>query len=161
MCLFGIFANAVSVAVVKNKRKQKQLNNFMYKHLMSNAIFNLFYCLINIFTLMSMCIFPRSSYCSSVYKSVFTQYFKIYIVFFLGNTLRLCSNFSYIALSVSRFYLSTSKSSRLIRKFENIKLIKFYAILIAICFLLSLFKVSFLCLSTKIDYLIQNIVYPI
>ena len=63
------------------------------------------------------------------------------MLLFQGNSLRLCSNFSYIALSLSRFYLSTSKTSRLLKRLEKISITKFYTSLIITCILLSLFKV--------------------
>lgn len=88
LSIVGIVTNVLSIVVVKNKRKQKLLNNFMYKHLLANAFFNIFYCAISLFSLMNICIFPHSSFCSSIYKSAFAQYFKIYVILFLGKFLK-------------------------------------------------------------------------
>jgi hypothetical protein len=72
----------------------------------------------------------------------FIRFINFLVCFiFKGNSLRLCSNFSYIALSVSRFYLSTSKTSRILKRLEKFSLSKFYASLVLACVLLSLFKV--------------------
>ena len=93
LCSLGIFTNILSVLVVKNKRKKNNhLNNFMYKHLMANALFNVFYCLINLFSLMNICIFPHTSFCSSIHRESFVQYFKIYVGLFLGELFKICSN---------------------------------------------------------------------
>ena len=83
----------------------------MYNPIKANSIFNILYDLIKLTSLLNICVFPRSSYCSSIYKQAESQYFKIYKVF-LGNTVRLCANISYICFSVSRYFVSTSKPSK-------------------------------------------------
>ena len=139
MCLLGICTNLLTVIVLSHKKKL--LQNSMYKHLMVNSLFNLLYCFINVFALMNICIFSRTSYCSKIYKKTSVQYFKIYVIISMGNALRLCSNLSYITLSISRFYLSTSRTSFMLKKLESIKLVYFYMFLFVSCVLLSIFKV--------------------
>ena len=138
VCFLGICTNLLTILVLK--KKAKLLENPLYKHLLLNSVFNLFYCVINVLALTSVCIFPRTSFCSNDFKKPAVQYFKIYVVFFMGNTLRLCSNFSYVALSLSRFHLSTSKTNRVLKRFEQIKLVYFYVMLVVACTLFSMFK---------------------
>ena len=79
---------------------------------------------------MNICIFPKNSFCSSTWRTEFSQYFHIYVVLFLGNSLRLCCNISYTLFSVSRFVLSGTSNENKLRKFiekQNIK--RFYFIL--------------------------------
>ena len=89
---------------------------------------------------MNICVLPKSSFCSSVYKTSGAQYFKIYILLFLGNSLRLCCNFSYTLFSISRFYKSTSTKSKLFPKFEKLNLKRFYFLMFVSCCLWSMFK---------------------
>ena len=138
LCLLGILTNSLSVLVVRNKRKVFQ--NVMYQHIFANSVFNLIYCVIFSFSLINVCIIPHGVFCSRLLKNGFSQYFTIYIIYFLGNAIRLCCNFSYIALSISRFYISTSNPSILFKKFEKLNLKCFYSILLVITLFFSVFK---------------------
>jgi hypothetical protein len=113
----------------------------MYEHLQANAVFNCLYCLANIFSLMNICVFPRTSYCSQIHTSYTSQYFKVYLLLFLGNALRLSTNFSYMFLSVCRFFESTSSKNVYFKKFEKLKFKKFYSILFVTCLAFSSFKI--------------------
>jgi hypothetical protein len=141
-CSIALFTNFLSIKVIGNKRHARNFQNPMYKHILFNAWFNIFLCLINILSLMNICIFPKSSFCSSVYKEEASQFFKIYVVFFAGNTLRLCCNFSYIFFSLSRGILSTSSRESSLRKlFEKLKTRYFYALIFLFSTVFSIFKV--------------------
>jgi hypothetical protein len=83
----------------------------MYHHMFVNSFFNFVFCVITIFSLMNVCIYPRTSFCSGIHKSAFSQYYKIYILNFFGESIRMCCNFSYFTFSISRFYISTSSGS--------------------------------------------------
>ena len=139
-CLLGLATNIVVMKVLKNRKFKKTFNNVMYKHIFSNAFFNFLFCLLQIFSLLNICVLPKSSFCSSVYKTSGAQYFKIYILLFLGNSLRLCCNFSYTLFSISRFYKSTSTKSKLFPKFEKLNLKRFYILMFVSCCLWSMFK---------------------
>ena len=138
LCILGILTNFMSILVVRNKRKVFQ--NVMYQHIFANSVFNLVYCVIFSFSLINVCIFPHGLFCSRLLKNGFSQYFTIYIIYFLGNAIRLCCNFSYIALSISRFYISTSNPSALFKRFESLNLIYFYSALIGFTVAFSTFK---------------------
>jgi hypothetical protein len=93
-------------------------------------LFNILFCLIYLFSLTNICIFPKNSFCSSIWRTEFSQYFHIYVILFLGNSLRLCCNISYIFFSVSRFALSGTSNKNKLRKFiEKQKIKRFYLIL--------------------------------
>ena len=113
----------------------------MYKHIKVNSVFNFLFCFINAFSLINLCIFPKLSYCSSIYKNEISQYFKIYLLIFFGNSIKLCCNFSYIAFSVSRFYLASSSPSKYLKKFQDLNLRRFYCIVFLVSVLFSLFKI--------------------
>jgi hypothetical protein len=141
-CIIGIVTNTINIAVVKNKNKSIVLKALLYKHILMNSIFNVLFCIISLLSLINDCIFFVTSYCSSIYKYESVQYYKIYGVHFLGNSIRLCCNLSYITICLSRFFLSTSnESNKLAKKFENLNLKKFYILIIFISLLLNLFKV--------------------
>ena len=140
-CVIGISTNLIVFFVVTNKKKKKNFNNSMYKHIKVNSVFNTLLCIINLISLMNLCIFPKLSYCSSIYKNKLSQYLKIYLIYLLGNSVKICCNCSYIAFSVSRFYLASSNPSGLFKKFQDLNQKKFYGITFLISLILSLFKV--------------------
>ena len=142
LSLLGLFTNLLTIVTIKNKAHKKILNNVMYEHIFYNSCFNLFFCLVHSFSLINICIFLTSSFCSSVYKTLVAQYFKYVFEHFLGNSLRLCCNFSFIIFSMSRFYALTSKKWKLFSvifsKKLNLKL--FYSIMFILCSAWSMFK---------------------
>jgi hypothetical protein len=127
LCSIGLITNLLTLKVIRNKNHKKNFSNSMYKHIRLNALFNVGFCLIYLASLMNICIFQKTSFCSSINRTEFAQYFYIYVILFLGNTFRLCCNISYIFFSVSRFALSGTSNESKLRKFiekQNIK--RFY-----------------------------------
>ena len=139
LCAVGIFTNTITIIVITNL-DPKLLDNPMYKHIRINSIFNIVYCFLGITSLMGVCIYEISSFCSSLAKFVITQYYQIYFDHFFKNVVRLCSNISYIALSLSRF-LSTTKTSetfKVFKKFSQTRVKFFYLIILSISIILSM-----------------------
>jgi hypothetical protein len=133
----------------------------MYKHIFLNSTFNLIFCLINIFSLMNVCIFPLTSYCSKIYKQESTQYYKIFILFFLGNAVKLCCNFSYVFFSFSRFNLSKSLNSDkgFFKKLVSIHSKRTYLFLVILSLLFSAFKIFEYKPNEAHSYLDRNFPY--
>ena len=137
--ILGCITNFLNILVCREIRKDSKLKkNVMYKHMHVNTFFGLVYCLIQSFSLISTCIFPMYSFCSNVFKGQFAQYFKILIILFLGNTIKICFNFSYIAFSASRFFLSTSSASKSFKIFEKYNIKLFYTFIFVISCLFSM-----------------------
>ena len=143
-CFLGILANALIILVLRNKKTiqiEKSLKNVMYKHILANSIFNLMYCLVKPLTLINICIFPSTSFCSSVYREGLSQYLKIYFTNLFGNSLRLCCNLSYIFFSIIRYFISTSNETWFFQRFQRINLNLFYSITFGLSLGLSSFFV--------------------
>ena len=119
LCLIGLIMNILTLTVIKNRKHSCHFKSPMYKHIQFSALFNIFFCFIYSFSLMNICIFPKSSFCSSVLKSESSQYLKIYLIYFLGNTFRLCSNFSYISFSASRCISTISTNETRLKKWNE------------------------------------------
>jgi hypothetical protein len=112
----------------------------MYTHLTVNACLNILFCIVNILSLMNICIFPSGSFCSTILKHEATQLAKIYLVLFAGNALRLSCNFSYIIFSMSRFVSATSIKNTLKHINENLNFKIFYLITFVVSAGFSVFK---------------------
>jgi hypothetical protein len=153
LCVIGLITNFITLKVIRNKKHAKNFARSTYKHIFVNALFNIGYCLIYLFSLMNICIYPKTSFCSSIFLTEFAQYFYIYVILFLGNTFRLCCNISYIFFSISRFALSgTSNKNRLRKLIENQNIKRFYFIV----FFLTLGFSSFLLFENKVNKLFQD-----
>jgi hypothetical protein len=141
LCLIGLIMNILTLKVIQNRKHSKHFKFPMYKHIKYNALFNIFFCFIYSFSIMNICIFPKSSFCSSVLKSESSQYLKIYLIYFLGNTFRLCCNFSYISFCLSRCISTISTSeSRLKTWNEKLNTKLFYSITFIFSLAFSIFK---------------------
>jgi hypothetical protein len=153
LCFLGLITNLLTLKVIRNKKHAKNFSNSMYKHICVNALFNVGYCLIYLLSLINICIYQKTSFCSSIFRTEFAQYFYIYVILFLGNTFRLCCNISYIFFSISRFALSGTSNKNRFRKFiekQNIK--RFYIGLFAFTLVFSLFYVF----ENKVNILFQE-----
>ena len=140
-CILGFITNILSIKTIRKEKNKKEFKSFMYKNIMYNSIFNCLYCLINLFSLLNLCIFPRSSFCSAVYKNQFSQYFNIYINSFLGNSVRICCNFSHIIYSISRFSIISSTKIKLLDKIEHINSKKFNGIFFIVGSIWNIFRI--------------------
>jgi hypothetical protein len=159
LCLLGIITNLITIKVIRNRSTpllKKNLHNVMYEHQLACSIFNVILCSIKVLSLMNICIFPRTSFCSSINEETATQYFKIYIVNFLGNAVRLGSNFSYIFFSISRFYLMDTAPSKFFKKFQKINTKIFYSILTLFCLSFSSFRIFQFKINDFFDVFEQN-----
>jgi hypothetical protein len=86
LCSIGLITNLITLKVIRNKKHKKNFSNSMYKHIYFNALVNVSFCLIYLFSLINICIFPKTSFCSSIWRTEFAQYLYIYVILFLGNT---------------------------------------------------------------------------
>jgi hypothetical protein len=153
LCFIGIITNILTLKVISNKNQKKHFKCPMYEHIQFNALFNIFLCITYSFSLMNICIFPKSSFCSSVLKNESNQYMKIYLIYFLGNTFRLCCNFSYFSFSSSRCIaavVATESRWKLWNEKLNIKL--YYFIIFLLSLSLSVFKIF----ANKVNEIYSN-----
>ena len=142
LCLIGIVTNFLSIFTLKHEIQSRHYikEHSMYEHIYINSIFNLIYCVITLIGLINVCIFDVSIFCSRVYQSDVSQYFRIIVVYFFGNFTKLCCNISYISFAISRFFLSTNKKTGFLNRFNKINLKLYYFIIFLVSLLLSIFR---------------------
>lgn len=141
LCTIAILTNSLTIIIVRNRNTRdltKNLNNMMYKHLQVNAWLIILYSSLKLISLLNTCILP---FCSTIYTSPSSQYIKIYLIFLLGNALRLSTNCSYIGFTISRYLATTSTdSNKYLQKFDNINLKLFYSTIIVTSLALSVYQ---------------------
>lgn len=141
LCLLCIVNNALAIICIKNKSKAKLFKEKMYKYIIINSAFNIAYCLCMQFKIINECLFHTSTvYCSRLYQLKAAQYFKLVVVFFMGNVLKYCMNFSFLFFTFSRYVLILNKTTGFYKWFNSINLKWYTMALIAVSSLLSLFK---------------------
>jgi hypothetical protein len=104
-CLIGLFLNKMIIQTIQ-KNKNKELKEDFYKYMSANAKFNCIYCLIFVFYPMTSCNWRPSYYfCSILFTSSFAQYYKIVVMAYFGEVLKMCANISYLMMTVNRYLL--------------------------------------------------------
>ena len=128
----SLLCNLMIIVVIRNKNKAKKLfKDIMYKFILINAAFNIFYSCVNLLSLISLCVITyMPKMCSSVYMWESIQYFKIVVVFFLGNVLKTCSNITYLFFVFSRLSSVSVKKNRLLYRTLHPVHLKIYAIVV-------------------------------
>ena len=129
LCSFCILVNFIIFLVC---RKEKLKDKF-YQYLKITYSFNSILCFIIPFQLFSFCIYPNGNYCSSFYKSIYSQYFNIFYTKLIGNTIKTCSYWSNVSFTLSRFLKISSYQEKCLNKMDKISIKKY----IFFCFFLS------------------------
>ena len=120
----------------------------MYSHMLVNSVFNILYASILATSLLNTCVFYSESsgvtFCSGVYRTTSAQYYKIWIIEFVGNIVKTCVNFSYIMFATNRLVFvaaNISDKCRALKKaFEKLKFKIYLPILVCFASLISLHK---------------------
>jgi hypothetical protein len=108
-CLIGLFFNWKIIQTLKNNEK-KELKEDFYKYMSANAKFNCLYCLIFVFYPITSCNWNASYYfCSEIYTYKFVQYFKIVMMAYFGEVVKMCANIAYLMMSLNRYLLVGKK----------------------------------------------------
>jgi hypothetical protein len=104
-CLFGLYFNWIIIRTIK-KNEKTELKEDFYKYMSANAKFNCIYCLIFVFYPMTSCTWRLSyHFCSSIFTSQFVQWFKIVMIAYFGEVIKMSANFTYLMMTLNRYIL--------------------------------------------------------
>jgi hypothetical protein len=121
-CLIGLVLNKRVIYTIKKKKKSDLKDDF-YKYMSVNSILNCAYCLIFALYPINICNQYKSDYfCSSVNSTYLAQYYKICFVAFLGQSIKMCSNISYILMSINCFMLIGREHSPFMERISKLEL---------------------------------------
>jgi hypothetical protein len=105
VCMIGLFFNWKIIQTIKENKK-KELKEDFYKYMSANAKLNFIYCLILVFYPITSCNWRQSYYfCSSIFTTQFVQYYKIVMIAYFGEVLKMSANISYIMMTLNRYLL--------------------------------------------------------
>ena len=135
ICVIGIISNIVVVVVISSKKNQKELKENHYAYMRLKSIVNCFILFIEIFSLMNICQSNSGAYCSSIFKLLPIQYFKIIFTEFLCSYFRFISNLFHVAFTVNRLALIGKEHSKFTEYISKMRERNF----VIFCLILSLF----------------------
>jgi hypothetical protein len=105
VCLIGLFFNWKIIQTIHDNKK-KDLKEDFYVYMSANAKFNCLYCAILVFYPMTSCNWrPSYHFCSSIFTSLFVQYYRIIMIAYFGEVFKMCANISYLMMAVNRYLL--------------------------------------------------------
>jgi hypothetical protein len=103
--ILGLLLNARVVWTVLKKGK-KELDESFYKYMTVNSIFNCLFCLVYAFYPVNFCQRYETGYfCSTIYNSLAAQVIKIVFQIYLGEVFKMCSNITFIFITINRYML--------------------------------------------------------
>jgi hypothetical protein len=103
--IIGFYLNLKIIQTI-NKNKKKDLKEDFYKYMNANAKFNCIFCIIFVFYPMTSCDWrPSYHFCSSFFTSQFVQYYKIVMIAYFGEVIKMCANVSYLMMTLNRYLL--------------------------------------------------------
>jgi hypothetical protein len=104
-CLIGLFFNWKIIHTIKANEKRELKEDF-YKYMSANAKFNCLYCLILVFYPMTSCNWRQNYlFCSSIFTTQFVQYYKIVMIAYFGELIKMCANICYLMMTLNRYLL--------------------------------------------------------
>jgi hypothetical protein len=101
----GLLLNIMVIRTIRKHRKTDLKEDF-YKFMSANSKFNCLYCLIFLFYPINNCVNRFNElFCSSISTNYIVQYYKIVFIAYFGESFKLCSNITYVLISINRYML--------------------------------------------------------
>jgi hypothetical protein len=133
-CILGLLLNLrVIWTVLKNKKVELKENFYTFMSL--NSVFNCLFCLIYAFYPINYCLKSETGFfCSAVSSTITAQVFKIVFMGYFGEVLKMCSNISYIFITINRYMLIGQEHNATLTKISdlNFKLVVFVTIVFSL-----------------------------
>lgn len=136
VCLVGIVANSLVIVTVKHKSNEKELKENQYNYMCLNACCNLLILSFQSISLISQCQSRNGLFCSSVRRSLFSQFSRIIFVEYLTHVFNVMSNLSYIFYSINRLSLIGQDHGKFVTAVSKMKLKKFILVTFMFCLVL-------------------------
>lgn len=110
-----------------------------------NACCNLFILIFQTISITSECQGGSGLFCSSIRKSLFSQFYRIIFIEYLTHVFNVMSNLSYICYSINRLFLVGKDHSKFVTRMSKLKLKTFLSRTFLLCLILPIAKMfSFL-----------------
>jgi len=142
VCSLGIIFNLLNIIVLKNAKFSKSFNARMYQQMVIKSTINLIICIIFLLRLTIKCIDPISSFCFvSFVNNRLLRHFMLTLAYFVGNSLKTCSNLVHISFVLDRLVLISEKKLDFLKKFSLIDYKLLFLIELVFSFLINSIKI--------------------
>lgn len=136
LSFISIIINATTIMLLLNK-KLKQEIKCLYTYLNIHLIADILIVICNYLDLITECTY-EDQFCSALRNSIYAEYFRIFFLKLMKNSLSTFSNISYTAFVLTR-YIKISSSGEKFRIFNRIKMKYYLAITIIASLLVNLY----------------------
>jgi hypothetical protein len=119
-CVLGLLLNVKTIWTIWDKRRQETCWVLMS----INAKLNCLYCLIYLLNLFDVCVDPLGVFCSAVYASSATQYFKIIVIVYGGECVKVCANIAFLLMTLNRYTITGQNHAWVFKKISELSVIK-------------------------------------
>lgn len=120
-CLIGLFINVLIINCLSNISSDANEFSKAYIYLKVNSYFNLVFILVTSLKILKDCT-HWDLFCTPIFNSVYTRYFNIIVVKFLGTSLQTACNIAHVSFTLSRYIIITNAKSKFLVKFNNMSL---------------------------------------
>jgi hypothetical protein len=136
VCIAGLLLNLRVIWTVRKNSKEELKENF-YQYMSLNSKFNCLYCLIYSFYPINYCFNHAMSYfCSIIYNKLTAQvFFKIILTTYLGEAIKMCSNISFIFITINRYMLVGKDHSFLLERLSKWEINRVIIVTVLLSFL--------------------------
>ena len=122
ICFLGLLSNFMIIYTLSLKENEKDFTKVHYPYLKMASVSNIVVLLINILSPIYECQPHQGIFCSSIHKSLFSQYYKIIFGEFICTVFMMISNFGYVGFSLTRLSLIGKDHSKLIKFISELKM---------------------------------------
>jgi hypothetical protein len=132
--ILGLLLNLRVIHTIYNNSKVELKEDF-YKYMSLNSVFNCLFCIAYALYPINYCQRHAKGYfCSTIYNSATTQVIKIVLIGYLGETLKMCSNISYIFITINRYMLVGKKLNAKLERISkwNFRLVVLFTIIFSL-----------------------------
>jgi hypothetical protein len=120
----GFILNRRVVQTIK-KNEKKELKETFYQYMSLNSKFNCVFCLAYVLYPLTSCSEskdPNLFFCTSISNSYIVQYYKIICVNFIGETVKMSANFSYLLMTINRYMLIGREHLSILERISKLEL---------------------------------------
>jgi hypothetical protein len=141
VCLCGLISNVMIIFTLSLKENEKDFKKVHYPYLKMVCVSNMVVLIIKILSPIYECQSHQGIFCSSIYMSLFAQYYKIIFGEFLCSVFSMISNFGYVGFSMTRLSLVGKDHSKLIKFISELSMSYYIIVSTIISVALSVAKI--------------------
>jgi hypothetical protein len=134
-CIVGLFLN-LRVIYTVHQNREGDLREEFYSYMSINSVFSSLYCLSYALYPINYCQdeYDAGFFCSSIYNTVTAQVIKIVFIGYFGEVFKMCSNISYVFMTVMRYMLIGKEHNQLLEKLSkwNSKFVVSFALIFSL-----------------------------